>query len=66
VVARLRRARLVKGNIVNVENLAGTVRSALAKIGRVHEVKMFGGIGFMLNGNLLAAAVTTRPTDSRR
>jgi TfoX/Sxy family transcriptional regulator of competence genes len=36
------------------EDLAASVRAALA--GAVHEVKMFGGIGFMLNGNLTAAA----------
>jgi len=36
--------------------LAANVRSALAKAGAVREVKMFGGIGFMLNGNLLVAA----------
>jgi len=38
------------------EHLYGSVRAALAGTGTVHEVKMFGGIGFMLNGNLLAAA----------
>jgi len=45
-----------KGNDVNVENLEVTVRSALVNAGRVREVKMFGGIGFMLNGNLLLGA----------
>src|SRR5258708_14620555 len=38
------------------EHLNASVRAALAGTGTVHEVKMFGGIGFMLNGNLLAAA----------
>jgi TfoX/Sxy family transcriptional regulator of competence genes len=37
-------------------DLAAGVRAALAGVGNVHEVKMFGGIGFMLNGNLIAAA----------
>ena len=36
--------------------LAERVRSALAQAENVHEVKMFGGIGFMLNGNMVAAA----------
>jgi TfoX/Sxy family transcriptional regulator of competence genes len=38
------------------DDLAATVRSALSKGGTIREVKMFGGIGFMLNGNLVAAA----------
>jgi TfoX/Sxy family transcriptional regulator of competence genes len=38
------------------QDLATNVRSALAGAGAVREVKMFGGIGFMLNGNLVAAA----------
>lgn len=36
--------------------LAVTVRSALAGTGVLREVRMFGGIGFMLDGNLVAAA----------
>ena len=36
--------------------LAGAVRSALSRVKAVSEVKMFGGIGFMLNGNLLVGA----------
>jgi hypothetical protein len=36
--------------------LAGAVRSALTGVKAVSEVKMFGGIGFMLNGNLLVGA----------
>jgi TfoX-like protein len=36
--------------------LAGAVRSALAGVKAISEVKMFGGIGFMLNGNLLVGA----------
>jgi hypothetical protein len=36
--------------------VAAEVRAALAKAGEaVREVKMFGGIGFMLNGNMVAA-----------
>jgi TfoX/Sxy family transcriptional regulator of competence genes len=38
------------------QELAANVRAALAEVGNVGEVKMFGGIGFMLNGNLVAAA----------
>jgi TfoX/Sxy family transcriptional regulator of competence genes len=38
------------------EELAASVRSALAEAGAVREVRMFGGIGFMLNGNLLVGA----------
>jgi TfoX/Sxy family transcriptional regulator of competence genes len=37
-------------------DLADRVRRALAGAGEVREVKMFGGLGFMLNGNLVAAA----------
>lgn len=36
--------------------LAGAVRAALTGVRAVTEVKMFGGIGFMLNGNLLVGA----------
>lgn len=38
------------------QDLAANVRAALADAGAVREVKMFGGIGFMLNGNLVAGA----------
>ncbi|HET7065417.1 MAG TPA: TfoX/Sxy family protein [Rudaea sp.] len=38
------------------EDLATSVRAALAGAGAVHEIKMFGGIGFMLNGNMIVAA----------
>jgi TfoX/Sxy family transcriptional regulator of competence genes len=37
-------------------DLAASVRSALLSVRAVAEVKMFGGIGFMLNGNLLVGA----------
>jgi len=37
------------------EKLASHVRTALSDTRQVHEVKMFGGIGFMLNGNMVAA-----------
>ena len=36
--------------------MADAVRAALAGVKPVAEVKMFGGIGFMLNGNLLVGA----------
>src|SRR5437016_630954 len=41
---------------MNDEELAASVRAALAGAGTIREVKMFGGIGFMLNGNLIAGA----------
>src|SRR5215471_6455482 len=41
------------------QELAASVRAALAGTGDIREVRMFGGIGFMLNGNL-AAAVSRR------
>lgn len=37
------------------QELAQKVRAALAGAGDIREVRMFGGIGFMLNGNLVAA-----------
>lgn len=33
--------------------LADQARAALADAGKVTEIKMFGGIGFMLNGNMI-------------
>jgi len=41
---------------MNEQELAASVRAALSGAGTIREVKMFGGIGFMLNGNLLAGA----------
>jgi TfoX/Sxy family transcriptional regulator of competence genes len=38
------------------QNLTARVRAALVGAGTIREVKMFGGIGFMLNGNMVAAA----------
>jgi TfoX/Sxy family transcriptional regulator of competence genes len=38
------------------DELAAQVRAALAGTRAFHEVRMFGGIGFMLNGNMVAAA----------
>lgn len=38
------------------EELAASVRAALRGAGDIREVRMFGGIGFMLNGNMVAAA----------
>ena len=35
------------------ETLAGRIRDALARSRGVEEKRMFGGIGFLLNGNLL-------------
>jgi len=37
------------------EKLSEHVRTALSDVDQVREVKMFGGIGFMLNGNMVAA-----------
>lgn len=36
-------------------SLADAVRRLLAGSGTIREVKMFGGIGFMLDGNMVAA-----------
>lgn len=38
------------------QDLAQHIRRALAGAGDIREVKMFGGVGFMLNSNLVAAA----------
>jgi len=38
------------------QELAASVRAALMGTGKIREVRMFGGIGFMLNNNLVAAA----------
>ena len=35
------------------ENLADRIRHALARKKNIDEKKMFGGIGFLLNGNML-------------
>jgi TfoX/Sxy family transcriptional regulator of competence genes len=35
------------------ESLAGRIRDALARKKDIDEKKMFGGVGFLLNGNLL-------------
>src|SRR6516164_6684507 len=40
------------------ERLAAKTRAALGRMDGVREVRMFGGIGFMLNGNLLAGVST--------
>lgn len=37
------------------EKLAADVRAHLSPIGTISEVRMFGGISFMLNGNIVAA-----------
>jgi TfoX/Sxy family transcriptional regulator of competence genes len=42
--------------VLTEQQLGESVRTALAGAGTLREVKMFGGIGFMLNGNLVAAA----------
>jgi TfoX/Sxy family transcriptional regulator of competence genes len=38
-----------------VDELAENVRAALAGMANVREVRMFGGISFMLNDNMIAA-----------
>jgi TfoX/Sxy family transcriptional regulator of competence genes len=38
------------------ETLVANVRAALDGAGAIGEIKMFGGTGFMLNGNLVVAA----------
>jgi TfoX/Sxy family transcriptional regulator of competence genes len=44
------------GGMAIDEKQADQVRAALADAGSVREVKMFGGLGFMLNGNMVAAS----------
>jgi TfoX/Sxy family transcriptional regulator of competence genes len=39
-------------------DITAAARNALASAGAIREVRMFGGIGFMLNGNL--ASMTSR------
>ena len=41
--------------LVEPNEIEASVRVALAGKPSMHEVKMFGGIGFMLNGNMLVA-----------
>ncbi|HEY0799484.1 MAG TPA: TfoX/Sxy family protein [Steroidobacteraceae bacterium] len=41
---------------MNDQDLLASVRASLAGDRAVTEIKMFGGIGFMLNGNLLVSA----------
>jgi TfoX/Sxy family transcriptional regulator of competence genes len=41
---------------MNEAELVACVRAALSGAGVLAEVKMFGGLGFMLNGHLLAGA----------
>lgn len=36
------------------DDVIADLREALPKDGKTHEVKMFGGTGFMLNGNMVA------------
>jgi TfoX/Sxy family transcriptional regulator of competence genes len=35
------------------ESLAGRIRDALARKKKIEDKKMFGGVGFLLNGNML-------------
>jgi TfoX/Sxy family transcriptional regulator of competence genes len=35
--------------------VAAAVRTVLSEAGAIREVKMFGGIGFLLNGNMVSA-----------
>jgi len=41
--------------VIDELTLTGRVRAVLSKVESVAEIPMFGGIGFMLNGNLLVA-----------
>jgi TfoX/Sxy family transcriptional regulator of competence genes len=41
---------------MTADELAASVRTALSNAGDIREVRMFGGTGFMLNGNMVAAA----------
>jgi TfoX/Sxy family transcriptional regulator of competence genes len=41
------------------ESLAGRIRDVLARRKNIEEKKMFGGIGFLLNGNMLVGVWKT-------
>ncbi|MGE0022713.1 MAG: hypothetical protein AB7S70_03665 [Hyphomicrobium sp.] len=41
---------------MEADDIDAAVRTALADVKAVREVKMIGGIGFMLNGNMLVVA----------
>ena len=41
------------------ENLAARIRKAMGRKKGVAEKKMFGGVGFLLNGNMLVASGRT-------
>jgi TfoX/Sxy family transcriptional regulator of competence genes len=41
------------------ENLAARIRTALARKKGIEEKKMFGGLGFLLNGNMLVGVWKT-------
>jgi len=43
------------------QELDASVRAVLAGAGAVREVKMFGGTGFMLNGNMVAMTFRRGP-----
>jgi TfoX/Sxy family transcriptional regulator of competence genes len=42
------------------ESLAARIRAALARKKNIEEKKMFGGIGFLLNGNMLVGVFSIR------
>src|SRR5262249_25265546 len=44
-----------RSRMITEEALAADVRATLAGSGTITEIKMFGGLGFMLNGNMVAA-----------
>ena len=47
------------------ESLSVAVRGHLSGVGAMSEVKMFGGTGFMLNGNAGCSFVSVRTTSPR-
>src|SRR6516225_1017372 len=51
-----RRRTRMEERMTAADDLAANVRAVLAGMATVREVRMFGGIGFMLNGNMIAAA----------
>lgn len=50
-----RAKKAVRSSPIDGDTFAEKLRAALPAKG-LHEQKMFGGIGFMLNGNMIAAA----------
>ena len=51
-------------NLAYSESLAGRVRRAFGRRHDIQEKKMFGGVGFLLNGNLVVGVWKNSPSAS--